>query len=227
MLVDLPGIYSLSPYTSEEVVTRDFILKENPDGHHQHRRRHQHRAQPLPDAAADGAAHPHGHRPEHDGRGAGLGRLHRRAKALERRWGCRWCPSPPAKTRVWPSWLRRVWQGRPRAPLPPEQLDFCTGEVHKAIHAIAHIVEDQAEAAGYPLRFAATKLVEGDKPSTEALGVTRRSEYHIVQHIVHQMERQPGHRPGGRPGGHAVQLHRKALRRLRHQGRGDPRAAPL
>ena len=46
----------------------------------------------------------------------------------------------------------------------PSKLDFCTGPVHRAIHSIAHIVEDHAERAGYPVRFAATKLVEGDQP---------------------------------------------------------------
>lgn len=46
----------------------------------------------------------------------------------------------------------------------PKRLDFCRGAVHKAIHSIAHIVEDKAQKAGVPVRFAATKLVEGDAP---------------------------------------------------------------
>ena len=45
-----------------------------------------------------------------------------------------------------------------------KRFDFCDGAVHKAIHSISHIIEDQAENAKYPLRFAATKLVEGDEP---------------------------------------------------------------
>lgn len=51
-VVDLPGIYSLRPYTAEEIVTRDFILNQKPGRHHQYRRRHEYRAQPLSDAAA-------------------------------------------------------------------------------------------------------------------------------------------------------------------------------
>lgn len=53
------------------------------------------------------------------------------------------------------------------------KLDFCTGEVHRAIHSIAHIIDDQAKQAGYPLRFAATKMVEGDRPTMEALQIDR------------------------------------------------------
>ena len=59
-----------------------------------------------------------------------------------------------------------------RHPKPPVRMDFCRGEVHKAIHSIAHIIEDQAKTAGYPLRFAATKLVEGDELMMKALHLT-------------------------------------------------------
>ena len=61
----------------------------------------------------------------------------------------------------------------------PEHLDFCTGEVHKAIHSIAHIIEDQAAACHCPARFAATKLVEGDEPTQKMLEVTPEQE-HII-----------------------------------------------
>lgn len=53
----------------------------------------------------------------------------------------------------------------------PLKYDFCEGEVHKAIHAIAHIVVDQAADAGLPLRFASTKLVEGDEPTMALLNL--------------------------------------------------------
>ena len=65
-VTDLPGIYSMSPYSSEEIVTRQFIIGEK-HGHHQHRGCHQHRAQPVLNDAADGAGHPHGAGTEYDG----------------------------------------------------------------------------------------------------------------------------------------------------------------
>ena len=70
---------------------------------------------------------------------------------------------------------------------PTQKMDFCRGEVHRAIHSIAHIIEDHAEAAGYPTRFAATKLVEGDEPMFRELNLDV-SDIHIIDHIVEQME---------------------------------------
>ena len=69
----------------------------------------------------------------------------------------------------------------------PAKMDFCSGEVHKAIHSIAHIIEDQAKEAGYPTRFAATKLVEGDEPMEKALRLTD-NQCHIIEHVVQEME---------------------------------------
>ena len=69
----------------------------------------------------------------------------------------------------------------------PDHLDFCTGEVHRAIHAIAHIIEDHAQKAGYPLRFAATKLVEGDEPTQKALRI-HPNDIHLIDHLVRDME---------------------------------------
>lgn len=63
----------------------------------------------------------------------------------------------------------------------------CTG----AIHSIAHIIEDHAQAAGYPIRFAATKLVEGDEPMFKALDLDS-GDIHIIDHIVEQMEQDLG-----------------------------------
>ena len=66
-VVDLPGIYSLRPYTQEEIVSRDFIIESEARRHHQYRGRHQHRAEPVSDSSAFGAAGAHGAGPEHDG----------------------------------------------------------------------------------------------------------------------------------------------------------------
>ena len=79
-VVDLPGIYSLRPYTQEEIVTARFHHQSKARRHHQHCGRHQHRAQPVPDAAAAGTAGAHGTGAEHDGRGARQRRHHRRTE---------------------------------------------------------------------------------------------------------------------------------------------------
>lgn len=82
VLVDLPGIYSLSPYTSEEVVTRDFSGQRPPRCHHQHRRCHQPGTQPVSDPSADGAEHPDDPCAEHDGRGTRQPQHYPRQKAV-------------------------------------------------------------------------------------------------------------------------------------------------
>ena len=72
--------------------------------------------------------------------------------------------------------------------IPPRRQDFCRGPVHKAIHALAHLIEDHAEAIGAPPRFAATKLVEGDEPTINALKINE-NEKDIIGHVVKEMER--------------------------------------
>ena len=69
----------------------------------------------------------------------------------------------------------------------PKRHDFCVGEVHKAIHYISHLIADQAVNAGYPPRFAATKLVEGDEPTFKSLNITE-NQTHIIEHVVKDME---------------------------------------
>ena len=189
VLVDLPGIYSLSPYTSEEVVTRDFILKENPlaiinivDATNIERNLYltlQLMELRIPMVIALNMMD------EVRASGNSID-----VQKLSEHLGLPVVPISASKKEGISDLLDEVGKVI-KNPTPPEKLDFCTGEVHKAIHSIAHIVEDQAKAAGYPLRFAATKLVEGDKPMHEALGV-RGEEYHIVHHIIHQMERNLG-----------------------------------
>ncbi|MEG0754541.1 MAG: ferrous iron transport protein B, partial [Angelakisella sp.] len=73
----------------------------------------------------------------------------------------------------------------------PQHLDFCTGEVHRAIHSIAHLIEDHAVTAQLPLRFAATKLVEDDQPTIELLGLNQ-NERETVVHITSEMEQALG-----------------------------------
>ena len=69
----------------------------------------------------------------------------------------------------------------------PKIQDFCTGYVHSAIHAIAHLVEEEARTTGLPVKFAASKIVEGDVPIMEKLKLME-PERDIIQHIVDDME---------------------------------------
>ena len=77
--------------------------------------------------------------------------------------------------------------GMDRAKTPPRRQDFCSGAVHRCIHSLAHIVEDHAEAAGVPNRFAATKLVEGDAPMLAMLHLSD-NEVELIGHSVAEME---------------------------------------
>lgn len=69
----------------------------------------------------------------------------------------------------------------------PKKLDFCTGDIHKAIHSIAHLVEDQAKQAKLPLRYCATRIVEGDEWITKELSLNA-AQIDIIFHIVSDME---------------------------------------
>ena len=75
-------------------------------------------------------------------------------------------------------------------------MDFCSeddhgGAVHRCIHGIIHLIEDHARAAGIPVRFAATKLVEGDHRIEEALKLDQ-NEKEMIEHIIVQMEQERG-----------------------------------
>ena len=70
----------------------------------------------------------------------------------------------------------------------PKRQDFCTGAVHRCIHSLAHVVEDHAAAIGVPPRFAATKLVEGDKPMIQQLKLTE-NELELAEKIEHFLDR--------------------------------------
>lgn len=73
----------------------------------------------------------------------------------------------------------------------PEKIDFCAGPIHTAIHSVAHLIEEDAEKVGFPLRFCAAKLVEGDKILTTSLGILAPDQ-DIIQHIVDDMEHHLG-----------------------------------
>lgn len=185
VIVDLPGIYSLSPYTSEEVVTRDFILKEKPaviinivDATNMERNLYltlQLMELEVPMIMALNMMD------EMRTSGNFID-----IEALSAHLGMPIVPISASKkegiTELINVIKKTVEKGQPAV-----NFDFCSGEVHKAIHAIAHIIEDQAKAIECPWRFAATKLVEGEVSMMEALKMTE-TQRHIVDHIVKAME---------------------------------------
>lgn len=185
-LVDLPGIYSLSPYTMEEVVTRDFLLQEHPDlilnivdATNIERNLYlslQLMELSIPMVIALNMMD------EVRASGNSID-----VKKLSSHLGIPVIPISASKGEGIQE-LIEVAMKTAMEKRSPKKLDFCTGEVHKAIHSISHLVEDQAKNAKYPLRFAATKLVEGDEPTFKALNITE-NQRHIVSHVVDDMEK--------------------------------------
>lgn len=199
-LVDLPGIYSLSPYTSEEVVTRDFILKDQPDllinivdATNIERNLYltlQLMELETPMVIALNMMD------EVKSSGNSID-----VKELSRKLRIPVVPISAGKNEGIADLITvikkqvRHHQEKEKSEhekgndehLHMPDLDFCKGEVHRAIHAIAHIVEDHAQRAQYPLRFAATKLVEGDEPMMKALHL-HHDDLDIIEKIVESME---------------------------------------
>ena len=188
-VVDLPGIYSLSPYTAEEVVTRDFVLDGKPDGiinivDATNIERNLYLTLQLielnvPMVMALNMMD------EVTASGSSI-----QVKGLERALGIPVVPISAAKNEGVDELIARALDTAGQKRLPA-RLDFCSGPVHKAIHSIAHIVDDHAQAAGVPVRFAATKLVEGDEPMQQKLCLDA-NDIDIIGHIVEDMEQTLG-----------------------------------
>ncbi|HAQ40381.1 MAG TPA: ferrous iron transport protein B [Clostridiales bacterium] len=184
-LVDLPGIYSLSPYTMEEVVTRDFILKEHPDlilniVDATNIERNLYLTLQLMELAIPMVIALN-MMDEVRASGNSID-----VKKLSEHLGVPVVPISASKEEGIPE-LVDVAMKTAQEKRSPKKLDFCSGEVHKAIHSISHLIEDQAKENGYPVRFAATKLVEGDEPTFKAINVTE-NQTHIISHVVEEME---------------------------------------
>ncbi len=184
-VVDLPGIYSLSPYTSEEVVTRDFLIKSKPDGiinivdaTNIERNLYltlQVMELNIPMVIALNMmdeVRSNGHTIQ--------------IEKLSEVLGVPVIPISASKNEGIDELVDQAIQTSENK-VCPANLDFCSGAVHKAIHSIAHIVEDSAQKLGMPKRFAATKVIEGDIPVIRQLNLPQ-SEIHSINHIIEEME---------------------------------------
>ena len=188
-LVDLPGIYSLSPYTAEEVVTRDFLLDQHPsavinivDATNIERNLYltvQLMELGVPVVVALNMMD------EVRANGDSID-----VRVLSKGLGLRVVPISASKAEGVDALLEQV-RALAEQGDRSKALDLCTGEVHKAIHSVAHIIEDHAQAAGLPMRYAATKVVEGDEPTLAQLQL-HEAEKDIIHHIVEDMEKNLG-----------------------------------
>ena len=195
VVTDLPGIYSLSPYTGEELVTREFLLKEKPDGiinilDATNIERNLYLTMQLvtldiPMVLALNMM---------DEVRANGGTID--VNALEAELGIPVVPISAAKNEGIEELIEHaIHVARYRE--VPFDVDFCSssgedgGAVHRCIHGVSHLIEDHAAAARIPLRFAATKLVEGDDLIIDALGLSE-NEREMAGHIVRQMEEESG-----------------------------------
>ena len=193
-VTDLPGIYSMSPYTSEEIVTRQFIIGEKPTGiinivDATNIERNLYLTMQLmeldtPMVLALNMMD------EMRGNGGTV-----RINKMEAMLGIPVVPISAAKNEGVDELVDLAlhvakYQER------PGRMDFCGeedhgGAVHRCIHGIIHLIEDHAEAAGIPVRFAATKLVEGDQRIEAALKLDQ-NEKEMIEHIIVQMEQERG-----------------------------------
>ena len=193
-ITDLPGIYSMSPYSGEELVSRDFVLKEKPkaiinivDATNIERNLYltmQLLEMNVPMVVALNMMD------ELTGNGGTVD-----VNAMELMLGVPVVPISAAKNQGVDELVRHAIHIARYQETPLRQ-DFCSvedhgGAVHRALHAVRHLIEDHAERAQLPARFAASKLIEGDSLILEQLQLDQ-NEKEMLEHIVLQMETERG-----------------------------------
>ena len=193
-VTDLPGIYSLSPYSSEEIVSREFILGEKPDGiinivDATNIERNLYLTMQLMELDTP-VVLALNMMDEVRGNGGTID-----INEMEAMLGIPVVPISASKNEGIDELVAHaVHVARNRE--KPGRTDFCRkdqhgGAVHRCLHGIMHLIEDHAAAAGIPLRFAASKLAEGDERVLEALNLSE-NEKEIIEHIISQMEAERG-----------------------------------
>ena len=189
-VVDLPGIYSLSPYTSEEIVSRQFIFNSKPQGiinivDATNIERNLYLTMQLMELGIPMVLALN-MMDEVRNNGGTID-----INELETSLGIPVVPISAAKNEGVEELVDHAIHVA-RYQEGPRRADFCNptdhgGAVHRCIHAVIHLIEDHAQAAGIPLRFAACKVVEGDARVIEALHLTD-NEHDTIDHILKQLE---------------------------------------
>lgn len=194
LVTDLPGIYSMSPYSSEEIVTRQFIINGKPTGiinivDATNIERNLYLTMQLMELDVPMVL---ALNMMDEVRGNG-GSVY--INEMEELLGIPVIPISAAKNEGVGELIKHAihvaaYQER------PQKNDFCDkddagGAVHRCLHGIIHLIEDHAKAAEIPVRFAATKLIEGDQRIRTALKLTQNEE-EMLEHIICQMEEERG-----------------------------------
>ena len=189
-ITDLPGIYSLSPYSNEEIVTREFVLNERPKGiinivDATNIERNLYLTMQLmeldiPMVLALNMMD------EMTGNGGTV-----YINKMESLLGIPVVPISAAKNEGVDELVAHAIHVAKFQESPGRQ-DFCEdGQVHRCIHGVIHLIEDHAKRAGIPVRFAATKLIEGDEIILEKLCLSE-NEKEMLEHIIVQLEEEEG-----------------------------------
>ena len=185
-VVDLPGVYSIRPYTSEEIVTRDFILNNHPDGiiniiDATNIERNLYLTLQLlelkiPTVIALNMMD----EVRENGGSVDI-------PELSKRLGVPVVPISAAKNEGISELINQAVNVAKNR-IDPTVFDFCTdGPIHRCIHSLIHVVEDHADKNDIPRRFAAVKLIENDTEVIEALGLDK-NELELAEHDIIQME---------------------------------------
>ena len=190
-VVDLPGIYSLRPYTQEEIVTRDFILNEKPDGiiniiDATNIERNLYLTLQLLELRVPMVLALNMMDEVH----ANGGTID--VRELSRCLGIPVVPISAAKGEGVSELLDQAVHTA-RGKTLPKVYDFCAPDspVHRCIHAVVHMIQDHADKAGIPARFATTKLIEGDEGILRQLQLDQ-NEKELLEHCIVQMENERG-----------------------------------
>ncbi len=190
LVTDLPGIYSMSPYTGEELVTRQFLLGDKPKGiinivDATNIERNLYLTMQLMELNVPMVLALNMMDEVRENGGS------IRVNELEARLGIPVIPISAAKNEGIGELIDHAIHVAQYQERPGRQ-DFCdaqecNGAVHRCLHSLMHLIEDHAEAAGIPVRFAASKLAEGDALILEQLNLSQ-NERETVEHIIVQME---------------------------------------
>lgn len=194
-VTDLPGIYSLSPYSSEEIVTRDFLLNTHPNGiinivDATNIERNLYLTMQLMELGIPMVLALN----MMDEVRANGGTI--MVNELEELLGVPVVPISAAKNEGIDELVEHALHVARHREVPG-RIDFCDatdgkdGAVHRCIHAVAHLIEDHAQHAGLPLRFSATKLVEGDQLIEAALQLDE-NETELLGHTIAELENETG-----------------------------------
>ena len=194
LVTDLPGIYSMSPYSSEELVTRNFLLDEHPKGiinivDATNIERNLYLTMQLMELDIPMVLALNMMDEVRDNGGSIM------VNQMEEMLGIPVIPISAAKNEGIDELVEHAIHVA-KYQEPPRTMDLCDvnddgGAVHRCLHAIMHLIEDHAKAAGIPLRFAASKLAEGDSLIINSLNLDE-NEKQTLEHIITQMEAERG-----------------------------------